>query len=141
MSKHSISLVNITDGSVQGHKAGCADLSRGKLRRHANEAWTFEVDTKHEAWVEYNIDFLEEGPESGQYEITWAPCAKHVPQGEADTYEAWAGTQEAPVEETKPVVTHKRGPKWSYIYVDGQQVAEVRSNLLEPVLVTIIASL
>ena len=137
---HSIAIVNLADGTVQAHKAGCADLSRGTLRRHASEAWNLEVDTRHEAWVEYNIDFLEEGPESGQYEITWLPCAKHVPQGEADTYETWAAGSEV-VEETKPVVTHKRGPKWSYIFVDGVQVAEVRSNLLDPVLATIIASL
>lgn len=144
---HSIALVNIQDGSVQGHKAGCADLSRGALRKHQDSVWTFDVETKHEAWVSYNEDFLAEGPESGQYAINWLPCAKHVPQGLEDTYEAWEADQEpstraglAPVE-TKPVVTTKVGPKWAYIYVDGAQVAEVRSNLFDAVLAAVTASL
>lgn len=139
---HSIAIVNIADGSVQGHKAGCADLSRGKLRKHAADVWNLEVDTKHEAWVAYNEDFLAEGPESGQYDINWLPCAKHVPQGTEDTYEAWLAEQdEAPAEEPKPVVTHKVGPKWAYIYVDGVQVAEVRSQFFDAVLATIVTAL
>lgn len=137
---HSIALVNITDGTVQGHKAGCADLSRGKLRRHANEVWNLEVETKHEAWAEYNADFLAEGPESGQYEINWLPCTKHVPQGNEDTYEAWDAEQDeehgqiaedvlaeivAPV---NPTTTVKRGTKWTYVYVGGELVAEIRND-------------
>jgi hypothetical protein len=53
-----VTLVNITDGSVQGHKAGCADLTRGNLRKHAEEPWTLEVTDKAQAWFEYNADFL-----------------------------------------------------------------------------------
>ena len=142
---HNIALVNITDGSVQGHKAGCADLSRGKLRRHADQVWNMEVETKHEAWVAYNGDFLAEGPESGQYEIQWLPCAKHVPQGTEDTYEAWEAESLAGIDKVwdaesehgqiaevvapvSPTTTVKRGTKWTYVYVDGELVAEIRND-------------
>lgn len=86
-----ITLVNMTDGSVQGHKAGCADLTRRRRTkvRQANEPWTFSVTSKHDAWTEYNSDFLAEGPESGNYQIDWLPCADEVPQGADDTYEQY----------------------------------------------------
>lgn len=130
---HNIALVNIADGSVQGHKAGCADLHRGALRKHADDVWEFEVATKHDAWVSYNIDFLNEGPESGQYSIEWKNCSKHVPQGADDTYEAWAAEDaEAEVEgafaEAAPKTEVKRGSKWTYVYVDGKLVAEIRND-------------
>lgn len=136
---HSIALVNIYDGTVQGHKAGCADLSRGQLRRHADQAWNLEVEHKHEAWISYNIDFLNEGEESGAYDIDWKACTKHVPQGPEDTYAVWAA--EFPQVEQKPVVTTKVGPKWAYIYVDGEQVAEVKSQFVDAVLLAIVTSL
>jgi hypothetical protein len=132
---HNIALVNITDGTVHGHKAGCADLTRGALRRHADEAWTFEVEDKADAWFNYNSDFLSEGGEDNAYEIQWAPCAKHVPEGDNHArYEAAFGEEHTPVayqEEVvthEPVVTKKVGAKWTYIYVDGTLVAEIRND-------------
>jgi hypothetical protein len=38
-------------------------------------------------------------------------------------------------------VTTKVGPKWTYIFVDGEQVAEVRTGYHEAVLTAITASL
>lgn len=102
--KFDITLVNMTDGSVQGHRAGCADLTRkgrGKVRQ-ANEPWTFSVADKHEAWAEYNSDFLAEGPESGNYQIDWLPCAGDVPQGADDTYEVWAAEESGETVEPDP---------------------------------------
>lgn len=141
---HSIALVNITDGTVHGHKAGCADLTRGKLRRHADEAWTFDVETKADAWFAYNSDFLAEGGEDNAYTINWAPCAKHVPEG--DTHEVYVqnfGEEHTPVAYQEAVVTHepvleiKRGPKWTYVFVDGKQVMEIRSELADSALSSI----
>lgn len=115
--KHAISLVNLRDGSVEGHKAGCADLKRGH-RKQASEAWTFEVADKAEARAEYNADFDYET--DGWYEINWLPCAKHVPAG--------TDIAEAPVVE-EPTVTVKVGRKWTYIYAaDGSLIAEVRND-------------
>lgn len=56
------------------------------------------------------------------YENSWSPedevtCVKCL-------------SKEAPVEPAKPVITHKVGPKWTYIYSDGVQIAEVRSDLV-----------
>lgn len=79
---HQVALVNISDGSVQGHRAGCADLTRGNLRRHASEAWTLRVVDKAHAWLEYNSDFLAEGGEDNAWPIDWKPCADHVPAGD-----------------------------------------------------------
>lgn len=133
---HSIALVNITDGTVQGHKAGCADLTRGALRKHGSEVWNLEVDSKLEAWENYNEDFLAECDDfdgdcdhenavcSHSWSITWLPCAKQVPVH-----------AEAPkvVEPSKEV---KRGPKWTYLFIDGVQVLEVRTELADQVLAT-----
>lgn len=86
---HAIALVNMWDGSVQGHKAGCADLKR-KAHLHGDEPWTFEVASKNEAWLNYNSDFLPECYDHSEcdeansrcanaYDIHWLPCADHVP--------------------------------------------------------------
>lgn len=91
-----VALVNITDGTVQGHKAGCADLKRGKLRKHAEEAWTLDVESKAQAAAEYNADFDYEV--DGWYEIEWAPCAKAVPEGDLEAAIAGGYSYAAPVE-------------------------------------------
>ena len=89
-----ITLRNMTDGSIEGHAAGCADLKRKAKRGHAqpsDEPWTFTVATKHEAWTEYNSDFLaEHDPEpecdhdagtcGHAWSINWLPCADDVPE-------------------------------------------------------------
>lgn len=89
---HTIALVNMKDGSVQGHKAGCADLKHKSMQ--ADEPYTLDVTTKHDAWVDYNSDFLAECDEhedfcnedrgicSHAWDIRWSPCADHVPSGE-----------------------------------------------------------
>lgn len=78
MTKYEITLINIADGSVEGHKAGCADIKRGK--NHADLPWSFSVDSKREAYLEYNADFIaESGEEDGHYDINWKPCANHIP--------------------------------------------------------------
>lgn len=88
--QHSVTLVNITDGTVHGHKAGCADLKRGNLRKHAEGKFTLEVESKAVAWETYNADFIPEAiadgmpVESSAYEIEWAPCANHVPEGDRE---------------------------------------------------------
>ena len=63
----SITLANMTDGTVQGHKAGCRDLTTSRTRKGrsvrvvAESLWTLEVETKREAFLGYNADFLAEG--------------------------------------------------------------------------------
>lgn len=137
---HNIALISISDGDVQGHKAGCADLTRGKARR--STAWEFEVEDKAHAWLDYNSDFLAEGGEDNAYHIHWLPCAKRVPEGDTHArYQAAFGEDHTPVAyqtpEAKTDVTVKRGPKWSYIFVNGEQVMEVRSTLVDAVLATV----
>lgn len=80
---HAIALVNLADGTVAGHKAGCSDLKRGKHgpKQQQDEPWEFEVETKAEAWYAYNSDFIAEGGPENAYEIDWAPCTKRVPEG------------------------------------------------------------
>ena len=62
---HTITLVTMKDGSVQGHKAGCADLKT--TTHHVGEPWTLEVENKHAAWMAYNSDFLAECDEHEDY--------------------------------------------------------------------------
>ena len=72
-----IQLVNMIDGSVTGHKAGCADLK--KLKRQGHYVIDpMEFSSKREAWEDYNEDFLAEGEDSA-WPIDWKPCSDHVP--------------------------------------------------------------
>ena len=91
--RYGVGLVNMVDGSVQGHAAGCRDLRHSD--KHADMAWTLEVADKHEAFVAYNSDFIDEAEAEGAedpfyntYAINWLPCADHVPAGETATQEA-----------------------------------------------------
>lgn len=77
---YSVALVNMRDGSVQGHKGDCADLKRGKS--YADEPWVLDVEDKAQAWLEYNVDFIAEGGEENAWDIKWLPCADHVPAGD-----------------------------------------------------------
>ncbi len=108
---HTVTLVNMTDGTVSGHKALCADLKR--TRDHASEPWTLEVANKIEAWKEYNADFLAECDEhedfcnedrgicSHAWDIRWAACADGVPEGDEDQ----------PTLATVPAATEPVAPK------------------------------
>lgn len=84
---HSITLINMDDGSVAGHKAGCADIKKQANKFYSDDPWTFEVSVKHDAWLEYNMDFIQQGEDAGTYPIGWRPCAKHVSQGAEDEVE------------------------------------------------------
>lgn len=122
---YQIVLMNMRDGSVQGHAEGCADLKRGVRKfaepSQADEAW--DVLSKEEAREGYNADFDEET--DGWYDIDWKPCADHVPA----THEV---VEAAPVKDV--TVTSKKGSKWTYIYVGGDLVAEVRNDQVGTVL-------
>lgn len=115
----SITLINQTDGTVDGHRAGCADIKRS--RKHADEPWTFEVDSKRDAYLAYNADFIaESGEEEGHWEINWLPCAHHVPETTpaAETFPAHV-----------PGIGIKRGPKWTYLFSsDGAVIARFRND-------------
>jgi hypothetical protein len=78
--------MNMRDGSVQGHKAGCADLKRGRAKFSEPEMAEYveTVETKAEARASYNADFDYET--DGWYEIEWAACAKHVPEGDIQDF-------------------------------------------------------
>jgi hypothetical protein len=135
--------MNMKDGSVQGHAHGCADLKRGKAKfAEPSQADDFmDVTSKHDAWLDYNADFLPEcydhencdeaaGRCANAYEIHWLPCADAVP--------AFAEEEEAPVAEAAaPVVTTRVGRKWTYVFVDGEEVAYVRNDMVALVLATL----
>lgn len=131
---YQVVLMNMRDGSVQGHAHGCADLKRGqKFAADQDPEAAWDVLTKAEAWVGYNSDFLAEGGEENAYEIQWLPCAKHVPVGDQHAeYEKAFGEEHVPVAYQEPekdlTVTSKKGSKWTYIYVGGELVAEVRND-------------
>jgi hypothetical protein len=100
--KFGVVLRNMTDGSVEGHAAGCADLKRKAKRGAAqpsDEPWALTVSSKHEAWAEYNADFIaecEQGAEGAEHDhekdedcdhswgINWLPCADAVPARDGD---------------------------------------------------------
>jgi hypothetical protein len=121
---HLIAIVNMTDGSVQAHKAGCKDLSR-KSRKgvgFADEAWELEVTDREEAREAYNADFDEET--DGWYDIEWLPCASHVPDREE--------AEEATVETTIKVCG-----KWTRFYQNGVEVGRVHNDAADAVFAVI----
>ena len=122
-----VALMNMRDGSVQGHAAGCRDLTRGaaKFAEPHQAEDIIDALSKEEARESYNADFDEEN--DGWYDIEWLPCAKHIP-ADHDVVET---------EVTGPVVDVKRGRKWTYIFVNGEQVMEVRSEFADQVLATV----
>lgn len=118
MSKNTVAIVNMTDGSVQVHKAGCKDLTRkarGKVQ-FADEAWELEVDDRRDAAEAYNADFDEET--EGWWELTWMPCAHHVPERE----------ESATVETTIKVCG-----KWTRFYQNGVEVGRVHNDAADAV--------
>lgn len=77
---YSVTLANTNDGTVHGHAAGCADLKRGAAyKHHKDEQFTVEVETKRDAFLDYNADFIAEGGEENAWPVEWLPCADHVP--------------------------------------------------------------
>lgn len=72
-----VQLVNVTNGTVAGHKAGCSDLKKLAQRHDVLEVQ--EVHDKQEVHDDYNADFIAEGGEDNAYEIDWKACANHVP--------------------------------------------------------------
>lgn len=93
--RHNITLINMLDGSVDGHKAGCADIKKAK-GSYGDRPWTFYVSSKNDAWLSYNSDFYAECPshdkcdeEQGRcdnaYDIHWLPCANEVPEFDTTT--------------------------------------------------------
>lgn len=134
--------MNMKDGSVQGHAHGCADLKRGKSKfAEPSQANDFmDVTCKHDAWLDYNADFLPEcwdhencdeaaGRCANAYEIQWAPCADAIPAFDEEVAE------EAPVEETPaPQYTTRVGRKWTYVFLGDEEVAYVRNDQVAQVL-------
>jgi len=126
---HYVAVMNMKDGSVQVHADGCADLKRGKNfaeKWQAGEAW--ECTDREDIREAYNADFDEET--DGWYDMTWMPCASHVPEREATTEEA-----------TAPVVVVRKGSKRTLITVDGEEVAYVLNKFAETAEAMVRASL
>jgi hypothetical protein len=126
---YQVTLMNMRDGSVQGHNAYCADLTRKTSKfaepDQADEVW--DVLCKEDAREAYNGDFDEET--DGWYDIDWKPCANHIP----DHREAEVKTGEEVAAQTS--ITTKVGRKWTYIYAaDGSLVAEVRNDQVAAVI-------
>ncbi len=72
----SITILNSlkTSASVEAHGAGCADIAR-KVRARSHEvSYTFEFETTREVWLDYNLDFLEEGGPTSAWDIKFMPC-------------------------------------------------------------------
>lgn len=80
-----IQLVNMKNGSVCGHKAGCSDLKKLATSGHA-VLDVHEVASKAESWYDYSADFINEGGVDSAYEIEWKACASHIPAGDKSAF-------------------------------------------------------
>lgn len=133
-----VAVMNMRDGSVQVHGAGCADLKRGKnfSEKYDGEVW--DCIDREDIREAYNADFDEET--EGWYDMTWMPCASHVPDRETKGLNLVTITVEeggldlVESEDNTGVIEVKRGRKWTYIFVDGEQVMEVRTEFADQVL-------
>lgn len=140
---YQVVLMNMRDGSVQGHAAGCADLKRGKAKfaepQQADEVW--DVEVKEDARESYNADFDEET--DGWYDIDWLPCAKHIPaQREEAPAEDMTLDQVADAVERAqaPEYTTRVGRKWTYVFLGDEEVAYVRNDQVANVLLLLKAA-
>lgn len=85
---YKVTIRNLSDGSVEGHAAGCADLKRNVVKRGrrnlaVDHAFTEATTSKRASWLDYNADFIAEGGEENAWPIEWLPCADHVPAEDA----------------------------------------------------------
>lgn len=126
---YQVTVMNMVDGSVQVHGAGCADLKRGKNfaeKYQANDVW--DCKDREDIREAYNADFDEET--DGWYDMTWMPCASHVP---ARTEDVTLEDVASAVERSQDV-TVKRGRIWTYIYRGEDLLAEVRTDAADAVI-------
>ena len=63
-----------TSASVEAHREGCADIARKLRARTHEESYTAEFETTREVWLDYNLDFLDEGGPTSAWDIKFLPC-------------------------------------------------------------------
>ena len=71
-----ITYINDARGyDVEVHKAGCRDIAR-KCRDQFTftDAGNADVETTREAWLEYNVEFLDEGGAESAWPLRFLPC-------------------------------------------------------------------
>lgn len=68
---------------VMVHARGCRDIKRSETRQGITTTGIQDVefDTKREAWLDYNEDFLEEGGPESAWPLTFYPCTNGLPDG------------------------------------------------------------
>lgn len=144
---HAITLVDV-QGRIYGHKTGCRDLKRGRAANPMAEHMEFVGATKAETWYDFNSDFIAEGGPENAYDIEWAGCTKHIQDGDIDALlDALENEDEAteaevvefPAQEAEEAaaaadaefqVEAKVGRKWTYLFVGGELIAELRNDQL-----------
>lgn len=126
---YQVMVVNMRDGSVQVHGVGCADLKRSKSK-FADEPTLWDCKDTADVWASYNSDFLAEGGEENAYDLKWLPCASHVPTADNhERYLEWFGDDHTPVAYQAPLkVTTRVGRKWTYVFLDGAEIAYIRND-------------
>ena len=144
--------MNMRDGSVQGHRAGCADLKRGtsKFAEPSQANDILDVTSLHEAWVDYNADFLGECDTHEEscneahdacvnaYDIQWLPCVAGIPATVEEAEKAVSAKAPAKAKAkkaksakapAKPVVTVRSTGKYVRVYLGDKEVGYLPSNL------------
>lgn len=101
-----VQLVNMTNGSVTGHKAGCSDLK--KLAQRHDVLPVEETTSKLRTYLEYNADFIAEN--SGAHDIDWKACANHVPDVTPDDESASAGSTKDELDDVADAVEKAQKP-------------------------------
>jgi hypothetical protein len=67
----------MNDYDVAVHRADCADVAKA-IKGH--DHFFEEHESKRALWLDYNADFLAEGPDSA-WPIHFHPCTKGLPDG------------------------------------------------------------
>lgn len=79
-----LSIINgsgTNEPDVMVHAAGCRDIARTQKRQGFfwSGEWVADFESKRDAWLEYNADFLAEG--SGAWDLSFYPCTKGLEDG------------------------------------------------------------
>lgn len=75
-----VTIVNMTDGTVQVHRPGCADIAKKFRAGRAEHKFTEVATSKYETWLDYNEDFLNEcddwadSDSTNAYDLEWKAC-------------------------------------------------------------------
>jgi hypothetical protein len=122
-----VTILNITDGSVEVHRKGCADIAKKVRAGVVDHKWNEAATSKYATWMDYNADFLDEQEDApadettNSYDLRWVACCTDlVTDGPVipRTMGQYRETQAMLREKLAPVAPVAEAPERTYTFAD-----------------------